>query len=132
MPKHRYEDDPAKRLEAEGIPGLDDAAKGKPETGDAQEGLIPPRDHPQGATEWGVTAEEQLEGEPLDRKLRRETIDLAAIEEASLEDQIGRIVEPESEVDEIDLTAEPYATDVGRDDGSLSAEEAAMHITDTP
>jgi len=132
MPKQRYEDDPAKRLEAEGVPGLWDAAKGKPETGDAQEGLIPPRDHPQGATEWGVTAEEQLEGEPLDLKLRREEPDIATFEEASLDDQVGRLVEPENEVDEIDLTAEALATDVGRDDGALSAEEAAMHITDTP
>ena len=44
--------------------------------------------------------------------------------------EVGRLVEPESEVDELDKTAEPLATDVGADDGDLSPEERAMHIVD--
>jgi len=132
MPKHKFEDDPAARLEAEGVPGLEDAAKGKEMTGDAQEGMIPPRDHPQGAEQYGITIAEARAGEPLDLKLRREVDDHAAVEEAGLDDLTGRIVEPESEVDELDLTAEPLGFDVGRDDGAFSAEEAAMHITENP
>jgi hypothetical protein len=46
--------------------------------------------------------------------------------------EVGRLVEPESGVDELDHTAEPVASDVGPDDGDLSAEEAAMHLTDEP
>lgn len=45
--------------------------------------------------------------------------------------QVGRLVEPGSEVDELDRTAEPVAFDTGEAD-DLSAEEAAMHITDEP
>ena len=48
------------------------------------------------------------------------------------EPEVGRLVEPDSEVDMIDKTAESVAQDVGADDGDLSAEEAAMHITDSP
>ena len=44
--------------------------------------------------------------------------------------EVGRLVEPESGVDELDKTAEPLATDVGGDDGDLSAEERAMHIVE--
>ena len=44
--------------------------------------------------------------------------------------EVGRLVEPESGVDEIDTTAEPIATDVGADDGDLAPEERAMHIVE--
>jgi hypothetical protein len=46
--------------------------------------------------------------------------------------EVGRLVEPESGVDQLDTTAEAVAFDVGADDGDLSAEEAGMHITDSP
>lgn len=44
---------------------------------------------------------------------------------------VGRLVQPENEIDEFDTTAEEVAFDSG-DDGALSAEEAAMHITEEP
>lgn len=44
--------------------------------------------------------------------------------------EVGRLVEPESGVDQIDTIAEPYATDVGADDGDLAPEERAMHIVE--
>ena len=44
--------------------------------------------------------------------------------------EVGRLVEPESGVDEIDTTAEPVARDVGADDGDLAPEERAMHIVE--
>lgn len=44
---------------------------------------------------------------------------------------VGRLVQPENEIDDFDTTAEEVAFDSG-DDGSLSAEEAAMHITEEP
>src|SRR5688572_1570692 len=45
--------------------------------------------------------------------------------------EVGRIVEPESGVDELDKTAEAVANDTGEYD-DLSAEEAGMHLTDEP
>ena len=44
--------------------------------------------------------------------------------------EVGRLVEPESGVDELDTTVEPVATDVGADDGDLAPEERAMHIVE--
>lgn len=44
--------------------------------------------------------------------------------------EVGRLVEPESGVDELDTTADPVATDVGADDGDLAPEERAMHIVE--
>ena len=44
--------------------------------------------------------------------------------------EVGRLVEPESGVDQLDTTAEPVATDVGADDGDLAPEERAMHIVE--
>lgn len=44
---------------------------------------------------------------------------------------VGRLVQPENEIDDFDTTAEEVAFDSG-DDGALSAEEAAMHITEEP
>jgi hypothetical protein len=58
--------------EDEGIPELDQALPQKEETGDAQEGLLLPRDEPRAVEENGTTAEEQREGESLDERLARE------------------------------------------------------------
>lgn len=44
---------------------------------------------------------------------------------------VGRLVQPENEIDDFDTTAEEVAFDSG-DDEALSAEEAAMHITEEP
>ncbi|HUR49557.1 MAG TPA: DUF5709 domain-containing protein [Acidimicrobiales bacterium] len=44
--------------------------------------------------------------------------------------EVGRLVEPESGMDQIDTTAESIATDVGADDGDLAPEERAMHIVE--
>ena len=46
-------------------------------------------------------------------------------------DGIGRLVDPEPGLGD-DLTKETVATDLGADDGDFSAEEAAMHVTDSP
>jgi hypothetical protein len=59
-------------LDDEGMPDLDPPAPGKEETGDPQEGLPPPGDRPRASVDWGVTAEEQLEGEPISVRVARE------------------------------------------------------------
>ena len=56
---------------------------------------------------------------------------LAEFDPATDPDGVGRLVQPENEIDQVDTTAEEVAQDSG-DDVGLSAEEAAMHITDAP
>jgi hypothetical protein len=46
--------------------------------------------------------------------------------------EVGRLVEPQSGVDELDTTAEAVAADIGADDGDLAPEERAMHIEEAP
>lgn len=45
------------------------------------------------------------------------------------EDEVGRLVEPD-EGAHTDMERDMLATDVGRDGGGMSAEEAAMHVED--
>src|SRR5438270_9678292 len=65
-------------LEAEGVPDLEGPLPEKEATGDPQEGIAPPNYRPKAATDWGVTAEEQLRGEPLDVRLQREQPDFGS------------------------------------------------------
>lgn len=61
--------------DAEGVPDLEDQPPGiDAET--AEEGSFPPRDEPLGANEWGTTAREELAGEPLDERVKREIPDV--------------------------------------------------------
>lgn len=84
-----------------------------------------PNDRPTAIDEWGTTAEEMSQGEPLDLKLAAEEPD----EPETDERRSGRLVENDEGVRE-DHTAQLVATDVGIDGGAASAEEAAVHIQD--
>jgi hypothetical protein len=121
---------PAEQVEGtpedEGIPDHGGPAPGKRETGDAQEGLLPPADEPRAAEGFGTTAEEQREGEPLEEKLSEEAPDRPSQNRPPL----GRLVEPGSgvtdeEKDEISEEAEDDRT-------GLSAEEAAVRDEEEP
>lgn len=115
-------------MESEGIPDLETPIN-------QDEGLIPPRDHPQAVDEFGITAAEQRLDEPLSLRVLREEPDFgsAAFEDPGEDDVGGRLVAPGSQdVDDIDDEKDEIASLVGDDDGALSAEEAAMHITDLP
>lgn len=89
---------PPSAMEAEGIhdPGFSD---GQEVTGDEGDGMEPPHDIALAVDDFGTTAEEMAEGEPLDSRLARED-------------------------NEADLVSE----DVGTDLGGSSAEESAMHL----
>jgi hypothetical protein len=63
-------------LDEEGIPDLEGPLPEKEQTGDPQEGIMPPQDHPVAATDWGITEEEQRAGEPLDRRVAHELPDI--------------------------------------------------------
>lgn len=89
-------------------------------------GYSPP-DRPVAINDWGTTAEEMSEGEPLDSKLAQEEPDVPE----RAERRSGRLVEDDEGARE-DQTAQLIATDVGIDGGAASAEEAAVHTEDVP
>ena len=93
--------DTDRTLDEEGIPDLDGPLPGKAATGDPQEGVAPPSDHP-ASLGYGTTAEEEAHGEPLSSRIAHELPDTIA--NADL-------------YDEEDPAREGY-----------SAEETAMHI----
>jgi hypothetical protein len=125
-----FPSDQSREMDAEGIPDLEPPIN-------QDEGMIPPRDYPQGATEFGVTAAEERAYESVaDRTLREEPdFEESSVAQAA-DDAIGiggRLLEPGSEdVDVLDEEKDSVATLVTEDEGALSAEEAAMHITDSP
>lgn len=105
-------------LEEEGLPQTEDRSP--------DEEFPVPGDSAQGAADYGTTAQEQLEGEPLTDRLARESPDES--QAARTDAPEGRLVDPEPEVDQIDSTPELIATDEESDQGPLSAEEDAMHL----
>ena len=127
--------------EAEGIPDPGFAEPGQLEAGDTEATTEPPRDVAFAVDDFGTTAAEQHDGEPLDGRLAREepddlaAVDLDADESAGSDTPfderagqgVGRIVEPD-QGGTADTEADLVAADVGTDLGGYSAEEAAMHL----
>jgi hypothetical protein len=124
-------------FEEEGLPtGGDLTLDGKRITGDAQEGIPAPGDR-LAAEEYGTTALEEREGEPLDARLARVQPEADVVEElpatAELpypedpDERQGRLVSPD-EGARPDEEAAEVAGDVGTDAGGFSAEERAIRI----
>jgi hypothetical protein len=107
-------------LEDEGVPDLEGPLEGKRLTGDAQDGVPPPADRPGPGRDWGTTASEQRQDEPLRRRLLREEPDVMPLPH---DGGVGRIVDPDSGTD---VTREAIGMDAGEDHGGFSAEERAM------
>jgi hypothetical protein len=118
-----------------------------------------PPDRPYGADEYGVTAAEEEIDEPLEERVRREEPDFVPGEDDSeVGRQVSVLVEPDQGVVDADDEADAVASEtdippgelpIDADDISfgdetlrdvaqereapqLSAEEAAMHITNPP
>ena len=83
------------------------------------------------STKWGVTAEEERLGEPLDLRLSEEEPDVDQGSPVVEDDAAGRIV-ADDEGARPDVQKDAVANDVGADDGDYSAEEAAIHLIDEP
>ncbi len=81
-----------------------------------------PNDRPVAIDDFGTTADEMAEGEPLEDRLARERPDDPEV----AEHRSGRLVEPDEGV-RADDDSQLVATDVGIDGGAASAEEAAVH-----
>jgi hypothetical protein len=84
---------------------------------------------------FGTTADEQLQGESLDERLRQEEPEPDPYAEPveDLDDgevggeRAGRLVDPDGGIGE-DLEKDLVGDDVGIDGAAASAEEAAVHI----
>src|SRR3954466_8007225 len=113
--------------------------EGVPET-DQTYAFEPPRDAPIASDDFGTTAAEMHDGEPLDGRIAREepdVIDLVNVDadESAGSDTsderagqgVGRLVESD-EGARTASEAERVASDVGTDLGGYSAEESAMHL----
>jgi hypothetical protein len=117
-------------LEEEGVPDLEGPLVEKEITGDPQEGVAPPNYRPKASTDWGTTAEEQRQGEPLDLRIAREQPDVGAGDVATDPDAWERPVrltdEADSDVGVRDDEAEMLGSDSGDEPDDFSAEELAM------
>jgi hypothetical protein len=111
--------------EDEGIPDDDRPHPKKVPTGDPQEGLMLPGDRPRG-DDWGNTAQEQREGESLDRRLGRDRPD----KERGPRKDAGRLREEGDGL--TDHEKDEVATEEPEDIEGRSAEEAAVRVEDEP
>lgn len=125
-------------FEDEGVPDTDLSA-GEMDAG-GLESMTPPGDRPRAVTDWGTTAHEQRDGEPLDGRLARELPDPALdidlengepypADDAETGTPAGRLVSPGGGA-LFDDEAEEVGFDVGTDRGGFSAEEAAMTVVE--
>ena len=133
--------EPPSAAEAEGIPDPGFSDPSQIVAGDTEATMEPPHDTALAVDEWGTTAAEQAEGEPLTARLDREepdvldAVDLPADESEGADTPfderagqgVGRLVEAD-EGARSDTQADLVAGDVGTDLGGYSAEESAMHL----
>lgn len=133
-PENRSDEDDSGLLEPED--SLDD--RGVADVLD--EGYSPP-EKPWASTDWGTTAREEADGEPLDVRLAREApeegewtgdgigdtsdTDGEPIDAEVGDARAGRLVARGGAFDDDE---ELYALDAGIDGGAASAEEAAVHV----
>jgi hypothetical protein len=111
-------------LDDEGIPDLEGPLPEKELTGDPQEGVEPPADHP-ASFDYGVTAEEDERGEPLSVRLAHEVPDVVVDDE---DDDALQLLDEESAFDEDDKDLVGEGVEPGL--LGFSAEDAAVHVVD--
>lgn len=127
--------------EAEGIPDPGFSEPGQIIAGDTEATTEPPHDVAIAVDDFGTTAREVNEGEPLTGRLEREQPDVLAAADAPADESpgadtpfderagqgVGRIVEPDAGAGP-DTEKDLVASDAGTDLGGYSAEESAMHL----
>jgi hypothetical protein len=100
-------------LDSEGIPPLEGALPEKEITGDSQEGIWPPRDHP--------LADRLLRQDTLDDRLR-----------AEVPDRVGPDDRPALLIDDEPETGDEIDAELSDDEVYPAAEEAAVHVVEEP
>jgi len=106
--------------------GIPESVEGPPPgvPGDNADDAFPlPGDEPQ-VVLGRTTAAEERAGETLDERLAQEQTDDLAVDP----DSAGRLMAPESGVDEMDETSEEVAFQASESSQLLTAEEDAMHV----
>jgi len=100
--------------------------------GDGEDGGYIPPDEPMGVQSFGTTVAEQRAGESFDQRSRHTTNEFDEADLAEPIEEVGQLVAPgDEDVDASDTEAAVIAWEQGAGD-ELSAEEAAMHTTESP
>jgi hypothetical protein len=119
---------PAPDVLDDGVPATEEVPAELLRTGEISEGPVPaPLDRPLAADEWGTTAREEREGEPLDRRLAREVPDGPD----TVDEPVRPLYQPGAEDWIDDESAEVGDLDALWED-TPSAEELAVHIVEEP
>jgi hypothetical protein len=114
--------DPRSEFEDEGIPDLQDGTPEQEWASDPQQAPLP-GDRPMALDDYGTTADEQAESEPLSQRLEREEPDQTPETAA----ETGRLVAPDEGLGPAEERTN-IAEDVGPDSGGFTAEEEAVRI----
>ena len=115
-------------LDEEGIPDLQGPLPEKEATGDPQEGGAPPSEVP-ASLDYGTTAREEHDREPLDRRLTRELPDVGdPSDDAGDHGGVILVEEDEGAATDDDPDMAARGADPGLE--GLSAEEAAIRVED--
>jgi hypothetical protein len=121
--------EPKSDLDQEGIPDMEGAYPGEAATGTTSEGVMPPGDEPKGVEEYGVTAAQQAQDEPVALRAWREEPEVGAGDPAGVEAP-DRLVAPDQGMVAHDDEGAMVGTDAVNDTGARSGEESAMRVTD--
>lgn len=116
--------DPEEKLDAEGIPVLQDTV-----TSDGSEAIPAPAGEPHSLVDVGTTAAEEVRGETLRERLRQEEPEWRQGGDAS---RVGQLIEPGAEEGLEDTESNAVGMELSDPDVAQSAEEAAMHVVDEP
>lgn len=133
--------EPPSSFEAEGIPDPGFTSDAQEVTGAEAGGMEAPHDVALASDDYGTTAREQREGEPLSVRVEREEPDVMAYADLDADESphadtpfgeragqgVGRLVDPD-QGGTSDTEKDLVAHDAGTDLGGYSAEEAAMHV----
>lgn len=128
-------------MEAAGVPDPGFGPDGQDVTGQDESMMPVPDDRPHVVFEYGTTAREQADGEPLSVRLERETPDVLDLLDVPPDESegadtpfteragqgVGRLVAPDEGVRE-DVEKDMLGVDVGTDLGGYTMEEQAMHF----
>src|SRR3954462_2450991 len=126
------DDNPNEDLEAEGIPAIEDPIPGQ-DVETSEEGMMAPRDYSVAAGSdpaYPVTAAEERGQEPIAARAARENPDFGQGDFGrGAESPVApRLMDLDSDIDEVDVTAEEVALTGDDPEGGLSAEESAVHL----
>jgi hypothetical protein len=123
---------PDEDLDAEGMPEVDEMPPGR-DIDTNEEAIMAPRDHSVAAGSdpaYAVTAREERQPESVAARAARENPEVGQgdLGRADEDAAAGRLMDPDSDIDELDVTSEEVGLAAEDDSDGLSAEESAVHV----